>query len=210
MPHIAREAGIPTLWDSGMHHVLSGATSLAELLDNVPPPEMGDAAPQEDIDALLAQLLGGAREKPVTAKQAAATPVPQPVRAAPPAAKGRARRLRVLVVDGDAAVRRVRARELAHAGFTVIEAGDGATALELAKHVRADIVLTEASLPGLDAVGLIGALATRRSSAVVVVLASRQDDATERTLTESGAHAVLRRDVSTAELGQTLRELVRA
>jgi hypothetical protein len=41
-----------------MQHVLAGETSLAELLDTVSPPASSDEAPQQDIDALLAQLLG--------------------------------------------------------------------------------------------------------------------------------------------------------
>ena len=56
--HLARATVAPSLWDSGMHHVLAGETSLAELLDTVSPPESSDEAPQQDIDALLAQLLG--------------------------------------------------------------------------------------------------------------------------------------------------------
>jgi hypothetical protein len=71
--HMARESGISSLWDSGMHHVLAGATSLAELLDHVSPPETGDAAPQEDIDALLSQLLDSmAKDK----KKNAPSPAP--------------------------------------------------------------------------------------------------------------------------------------
>ncbi|MEO6526854.1 MAG: ATPase, T2SS/T4P/T4SS family [Gemmatimonadaceae bacterium] len=176
--HLARESGIPTLWDSGMQHVLSGATSLAELLDNVAPPETGDAAPQEDIDALLAQLLGGASKTPSAPKPPVAPPARPPVRATVVTAPKPAR-LRVLLVDGDAEAREVRSRELTLAGFTVIEAVDGASALQLARNVRADAVLTAVALPGLDA---IGPLRTR---------------------------IVMSRDLSTAELVKELHELVR-
>ena len=66
-----------TLWDSGMNCVVEGTTTLGELLDHVPSPAENDngAAAQQDIDALLAQLLGG----PATAAAAAAPAVAAPV-----------------------------------------------------------------------------------------------------------------------------------
>jgi type II secretory ATPase GspE/PulE/Tfp pilus assembly ATPase PilB-like protein len=53
---LVRAHGVPTLWDSGIEHVRAGATSLAELLDAVPPPERGTAA-AADFDALLSEAL---------------------------------------------------------------------------------------------------------------------------------------------------------
>jgi type II secretory ATPase GspE/PulE/Tfp pilus assembly ATPase PilB-like protein/CheY-like chemotaxis protein len=90
LAQVAKENGMTTLWDSGLNRVLEGVTSLAELLDTVPPPpeESGEAA-QEDIDALLKQLLGTANmmsegATPATPASAAA-PVAPAARPAPPA-----------------------------------------------------------------------------------------------------------------------------
>jgi len=52
---VVRAGRVPTLWDSGIEHVLEGRTSLAELLDAVPPPE--STAPQADFDAMLSEAL---------------------------------------------------------------------------------------------------------------------------------------------------------
>jgi CheY-like chemotaxis protein len=193
--HVAREAGIPTLWDSGMHHVLAGETSLAELLDTVPPPETGEEAPQEDIDALLSQLLGTPAMKPSS---------PAPVLAAPVAP------VRVLIVDDDAASRRARAASLSEAGYQIYEAADGTSALEHAKRLKPDIVITEVALPGLDAVGLLRAFAAEKLKSAVVVLTAQPDEAMDGWLRDAGARAVLRRDGPATELLRRLRELARA
>jgi type II secretory ATPase GspE/PulE/Tfp pilus assembly ATPase PilB-like protein/CheY-like chemotaxis protein len=89
LAQVAKENGMTTLWDSGLNRVLEGVTSLSELLDTVPPPpeEAGEAA-QEDIDALLKQLLGTSNMKPEAATSAmpaaAAAPVAPAARPAPP------------------------------------------------------------------------------------------------------------------------------
>ena len=60
--HAVRTQGIPSLWESGIQHVLAGTTSLAEVLDAVPPPETGSAEPA-DFDALLAEALAAPRAR---------------------------------------------------------------------------------------------------------------------------------------------------
>jgi hypothetical protein len=56
---LSHECGTIPMWDSGLERVLSGATSLFELLDNVAAPivDAPEVNPQADVDALLAQLL---------------------------------------------------------------------------------------------------------------------------------------------------------
>ena len=159
LAHLARETGIPSLWDSGMQHVLSGVLQRlvrpAVLPSRVPPPA------RVSRPAQVVAAASGARRTP-------------------------SRVQRVLVVDDDAAARRARVRELAQAGFTVSEAADGTSALEIIKRLKPDAVVTEVALPGLDAIGLL---------------------AMDAWLAESGARAVLRRSVSAAELVKRLRAL---
>src|SRR5205085_7772293 len=107
---------------------------------------------------------------------------------------------RVLIVDDDAASRRARATTLSEAGYQIYEAADGTSGLEYAKRLKPDIVLTEVALPGLDAVGLLGALASEKLSAAVVVFTAQADEAMDAWLRDAGARAVLRRDVPMAEL----------
>ena len=64
LSELARECGTITMWESGLERVMSGVTSLFELLDNVAAPivESPTENAQADVDALLAQLLA----KPVS------------------------------------------------------------------------------------------------------------------------------------------------
>jgi type II secretory ATPase GspE/PulE/Tfp pilus assembly ATPase PilB-like protein len=216
---VAREQGLRTLWDSGMSRVVEGMTSLAELLDTVASPTQNrDASPQEEIDALLAQLLGWHMQQvppvavtaPVPAARtlsipAAPTVAPARAPAMPIAAPTRA--VRILLVDDDGIARRALAKQLTHAGFQVLQAADGAAAVNFAKRLQPDIILTEVALPRLDAVGMIGALASENVSITVVVHTAQVDDALHIWLREAGAREILSRDMPTAELAERLRDL---
>jgi two-component system, OmpR family, alkaline phosphatase synthesis response regulator PhoP len=57
---------------------------------------------------------------------------------------------RILVVDDESAIRLLCRVNLDPAGFETIEAGNGATALALARSERPDLILLDVMLPGLD------------------------------------------------------------
>ena len=57
---------------------------------------------------------------------------------------------KVLIVDDDATLRTLMCVRLQKSGFDVIEAADGATAVEIFCDVKPDIVLMDANMPGID------------------------------------------------------------
>jgi CheY-like chemotaxis protein len=57
---------------------------------------------------------------------------------------------RILVVDDEASIRLICRVNLDAAGFDVVEAEDGETALSLARTVRPDLILLDVMLPGID------------------------------------------------------------
>ncbi len=67
-------------------------------------------------------------------------------------------RLRVLLVDDSALIHKHTVPLLTSAGYDVSEAWDGAEALELLRHQRADLVLTDVEMPRLDGYALCLAL----------------------------------------------------
>ena len=218
LAHAAMDNGIGTLWDAGLTRVLEGVTSLADLLDSVPPPaESGDEAPQEDIDALLAQLLGspkmqpGAAAPPAPAAQATTAVAPAVVSA--PAAPGArvsaptSGAVRILLADDDAPARRALAQELTQAGFQVVQVADGEAAVAYAKRLRPDIVLTEVALPRLDALGVLAALASGATPVTVAVHTAQDDEGLTTWLKEAGARAILRRDMPFTDLVRELHAL---
>lgn len=119
--------------------------------------------------------------------------------------------MKVLVVDDDAAVCWFLAGVLKTAGATVYEARDGMRALEIAKHVRPDIVISDILMPKLDGFGLSRAL---RHDIVLrdspIVLLSWKEDLLQR-VRELGADAdgYLRKEASAGTIVQRVRELCR-
>ena len=213
LAHAAMDNGFGTLWEAGLSRVLEGVASLADLLDSVPPPlESGTEAPQEDIDALLAQLLGSPTMQPAAAAPAPAgarpaSGAPSPVVSLPQSPAPASGAVRVLLADDDAPARRALAQELSKAGFRVVQVADGEAAVAYAKHLRPDIVVTEVALPKLDAIGVLSALASGATPMTVAVHTLQDDESLTKWLREAGARAILRRDMPFTDLVRELHAL---
>jgi type II secretory ATPase GspE/PulE/Tfp pilus assembly ATPase PilB-like protein len=205
---IARECGTISMWESGLERVLAGHTSLFELLDNVAAPivDAPDVNPQADVDALLAQLLAQPVSHPPPARaqfpeipelppsgaaflrtvDAGDAPVPPPLHDA--AVRGAAPR--VLVVDETREDRRAVAEGLRADGATVLEAADGEQALAYARRLSPDLIVTALTLPRLDAIGLLQALAAERLAVRVLVRTTQTDPPLLAWLAELGAEVL--------------------
>ena len=235
LAELARQCGTITMWESGLERVLDGTTSLYELLDNVASPlvETDAASAQEDVDALLAQLLAQPTGQPPAVRPTLPTindvePPRDPgepdgldsaifgtddtalVGGAAndipriPAAK-RSAPMRVLVVDEDRAERRTLAAALAHEGLSVIEAADGEAALSYARRLTPDVIIMDVAMPRLDAVGLLQGLAADRVRVRAIVYTRQSDAELRRWLLELGAEDVVPRSVEPKTLATRLR-----
>lgn len=78
----------------------------------------------------------------------------------------------VLLVDDESAVRRFAARVLEREGFLVLEARDGAEALELIRAGAAsvDVVVSDIVMPRLNGVELMQALATSHPDVPIILM----------------------------------------
>lgn len=219
---LAVQSGAVTMWESGLQRVLDGTTSLYELLDNVAAPliDLQNDSSQADIDALLAQLLTTPAprtplpefqdiEPPVdggdVATEAPAPPPHRRDRATSPAMPVTETSLRVLVVDDDRPKRRALVEALECEGMVVIEAADGEAALNYARRLRPDVVVTEIALPGLDAIGLVQALSTGGHVPRVIVYTRQTDGELRSWLLELGAEDVVAHSADARVLVQRLR-----
>ena len=124
------------------------------------------------------------------ADSAAARPVPaaprpgQPVRPAAAAP-------RVLLAEDEALIRLDLREMLEEEGFVVCgEAGDGETAVRLARELRPDLVLLDVKMPVLDGISAAEQIVAARIAPVVVVTAFSQRDLVARAR-EAGAMAYL-------------------
>jgi two-component system OmpR family response regulator len=80
---------------------------------------------------------------------------------------------RVLVVDDDASVRATVADSLRLAGYTAIEATDGAAAVDLATRESYDLVILDVNMPRVDGFTVLEKLRRRKADLPVIMLTAR-------------------------------------
>jgi DNA-binding NarL/FixJ family response regulator len=133
-------------------------------------------------------------------------------RARRPASAGtpRARPIRVLVVDGQALVRAGFRMLLEGAGGirVVGEAASGDEAVALADQVRPDVVLMDASLPGLDCVEATRRMLAQPGTAVMLLTGDESDERIFAAL-RAGASGLLLKDTEPTELVRAIELLAR-
>jgi DNA-binding NarL/FixJ family response regulator len=118
--------------------------------------------------------------------------------------------VRVLIADGQAVVRAgLRARvERDHEITVVGEAATGEEAVALTHRIRPDVVMIDAGLPGLDSVEATGRMFSQSGVAVMLLVASDDDERVVAAL-RAGASGLLLKDTEPAELVQAVEALAR-
>jgi two-component system response regulator MprA len=115
----------------------------------------------------------------------------------------------ILVVDDDAAIRRVLSRGLAAEGYEVATASDGGGALvELERHVP-DLVVLDVGLPGLDGLAVARRARAKGVSVPILMLTARDDVADRVAGLDAGADDYLVKPFATDELLARIRALLR-
>jgi two-component system NtrC family sensor kinase len=106
----------------------------------------------------------------------------------------------VLIVDREAEFRSELCGELQRAGYAVLQAADGETAIDCVEHVPLDLIVADTELPGLSGLDLLR-LVRRQSPGTEVVL-STQGSTLEDTVRafRAGAFDVLRRPFDLPQL----------
>jgi DNA-binding response OmpR family regulator len=114
----------------------------------------------------------------------------------------------ILVVDDEPQIVQLARDYLGHAGFDVLTAADGPSALAAARTRQPDLIVLDLGLPRLD--GLDVARALRRDSAVpIIILTARSDEADKLVGLELGADDYLTKPFSPRELVARVRAVLR-
>jgi len=116
--------------------------------------------------------------------------------------------VKLLVVDDQAIVRQGIAALLARddPGTIVLEAGDAASALDLAAgHADLDAVLLDLTMPGVSGMAAIGEFARRRPDVPVIILTASDDPGKVRQAFERGALGYVPKTASSQTLLAALR-----
>jgi type II secretory ATPase GspE/PulE/Tfp pilus assembly ATPase PilB-like protein/CheY-like chemotaxis protein len=201
----ARAAGMKSLWESGLRHVISGESTMEELLRVTDVPmESRTAAPEAPRPDAGRRPVRGSGGAP------AGAPTAMPVPPAPPVPSldftmdmelvdepgapddivaGRGRGAKVLLVEDEEPLRRVMKDLLEREGYIVAEARDGVQALDEVDRHAPDIIVLDLNLPGLDGYNVLQQLRSRPATRgiPVMVLTAKGDEDNEVRVFELGA-----------------------
>jgi two-component system, OmpR family, phosphate regulon response regulator PhoB len=118
----------------------------------------------------------------------------------------------VLVVDDDAAIRTVVRWQLDDAGYRVVEADDGDTALRRIRDDHPSLVVLDLSLPrlgGLDVLRAVRGGQAGRSDTPIIVLSGRNGESDRIIGLDLGADDYLVKPFSPGELAARVRSVLR-
>ena len=113
----------------------------------------------------------------------------------------------ILVVERDPHIRELESYFLNEAGFGVEFAADGLAALEMARRLQPDIVITEVLVPKLDGLALCKAIKADSELRQTVVLVF-SILAVQARANEAGADAFLMKPLAERRLVDTVRQLL--
>ncbi len=199
LTEVARAAGMRSLWESGITHVLDGLTDLEELVrvaevpssnprratprstPSVPPPRTKfttrahptPVAPRpafQSDEASAADRAARSAANGEPSKGAALDRAFELVDDLKPAASASSNRQRILLVEDEAPLRGVLRDLLEREGYAVIEAADGVQALDGIDRSAPDLVVLDLHLPRLDGFGVLKHLRSRASTLTLPVL----------------------------------------
>lgn len=119
----------------------------------------------------------------------------------------------VLLVEDEAALRELLSDALAECGFRVGTAGSGAEALVSPALPRAELLVTDLAMPGMNGLELARRARLRRPGLGVLLVTGFAGEATERDLAEvraGGPFAILRKPVTVEQIAAAITGLLAA
>jgi two-component system alkaline phosphatase synthesis response regulator PhoP len=114
----------------------------------------------------------------------------------------------ILVVDDEARITQLARDYLEHAGYRVLTAGDGTSALALARSEKPDLLVLDLGLPGLDGLDITRAL-RRDTSLPIIMLTARGEESDKLIGLELGADDYMVKPFSPKELVARARAVLR-
>ena len=194
----ARAGGMRSLFASGLRHVLSGESTIEELLRVTEPPHEEAATapataprgkPSRNRPSGPQVAPRGEPLAPPVSLEFSMDLVEEPVQTDGVVAEGRGQGACVLLVEDEEQLRRVMKDLLQREGYTVAEARDGIQALDEVDRHAPDVIILDLNLPGLDGYGVLAQLRSRPATREipVMVLTAKGDEDNEVRVFELGA-----------------------
>lgn len=115
---------------------------------------------------------------------------------------------KILVVDDEAKIVKLVRSYLEQAGFAVVEAADGQTALIQARREQPDLIVLDLGLPGLDGIEVTRTLRRERATPIIM-LTARIEDTDKIVGLELGADDYITKPFNPRELVARVRSVLR-
>jgi two-component system, OmpR family, phosphate regulon response regulator PhoB len=117
----------------------------------------------------------------------------------------------ILVVEDEPAIQQLISTSLQHAGYAVLRAADGETALRLVREALPDLILLDWMLPGMSGVQLARCLRVeeRTKNVPLIMLTARSEEQDKITGLETGADDYVTKPFSITELLARVRAVLR-
>jgi CheY-like chemotaxis protein len=116
----------------------------------------------------------------------------------------------VLVVDDDPSVLATYRRLLSRAGYTTLTVNDPASVLSAHDHSRADLILMDYKMPGMDGLTLLQALRERSCRARCILVSAFLNEDVRMRAADLGVDRVLEKPVDCCQLRDVIRDLLPA
>ena len=211
----ARKAGMRTMWDSGVEHVLKGETDIDELLRVLEvPTESEKAGPTSRVAQPTPQARSATPSSNAAVRPAArsSTFLPDEVLELvdDPGTAKRDGQQRILLVEDEDQLRLVLRDLLEREGFTVVEATDGVHALDAIDRDAPDAIVLDLNLPRLDGFQVLNHIRARAATATipVLVLTALGDEDSEVKVFQSGANDFIAKPFRPRALSARLKALM--
>ena len=117
---------------------------------------------------------------------------------------------RILIVDDESAIRLICRLNLGSSGFATLEAGDGDSALSIARAERPDLILLDVMIPGKDGWAVAEELAEARETREIPILflSARSDRSDESRGYELGGVGYITKPFDPNEMTEHVRHVI--
>ncbi|WP_073604735.1 response regulator transcription factor [Vibrio aerogenes] len=83
--------------------------------------------------------------------------------------------MNILLIEDSDTLRRSISVGLSHLGFTVEEAADGCTGLNIAMHNQYDLIILDIMLPGIDGLNILETLRKQNNNVKIIILSAKNE-----------------------------------
>jgi CheY-like chemotaxis protein len=117
---------------------------------------------------------------------------------------------KILIADDSRTFRHLEEELLTRRGYALLQAENGAQAIQLATRELPDLILLDLQMPVMDGLKALGVLkANDKTSAIPVIMVTTiGDDATRASLLQAGALRVLTKPITGPDLLSAIRDLI--